>query len=70
MKQLKLSEDAILITDDLSEADALLASQSKLKKNPRIQAAANFHGIPIYLTKVAGCLLVFALMEFRCRWEI
>lgn len=58
MKQLKLSEDALLITDNLSEAGALLASQSKLKKNPRIQAAASFHGIPTYVTKVAGCLLL------------
>lgn len=51
MKQLKV-DDTIEFTDNISEADALLALQSKLKKNPRIQAAARSHGIPIYVMKV------------------
>lgn len=43
---------AVKLIDNISEADALLALHSKLKKNPRIQAAAKSHGIPIYVTKV------------------
>lgn len=53
MKQLKI-DDAIEFTDNISEADAMLALQSKLKKNSRIQAAANSHGIPIYVTKASS----------------
>lgn len=51
IKQLNI-DDAIEFTDNISEADVLLALQSKLKKNSRIQAAAKSHGIPIYMTKV------------------
>ncbi|CAI9088764.1 OLC1v1023188C1 [Oldenlandia corymbosa var. corymbosa] len=54
MKQLKVDE-AINFTDNISEADVLLALQSKLKKNSRIQAAARSRGIPIYITKVCTC---------------
>lgn len=56
MRQLKV-DDAIGFTDNISEADALLALQSKLKKNSRIQAAARSLGIPVYITKVSsvGC---------------
>ncbi|KAL3508733.1 hypothetical protein ACH5RR_028134 [Cinchona calisaya] len=53
LKQLK-TDDAIEFTDNISEADALLALQSKLKKNSRIQAAARSHGIPIYVTKTSS----------------
>ncbi|XP_052179093.1 protein SEEDLING PLASTID DEVELOPMENT 1 [Diospyros lotus] len=53
IKQLKM-DDEIKITDNISEADALLALQSKLKKNSRIQAAARSHGIPIYVTKTSS----------------
>lgn len=52
VKQLKMNDAAIQFTDNISEANALLALQSKLKKNPRIQAAAKSHDIPIYVTKV------------------
>lgn len=52
IKQLKMNDAALQLTDNISEANALLALQSKLKKNPRIQAAAKSHGIPIYVTKV------------------
>ena len=51
IKQLKMDAE-VTLTDNISEADAVLALQSKLKKNPRIQAAARSHGIPIYVTKV------------------
>ncbi|CAK9137849.1 unnamed protein product [Ilex paraguariensis] len=50
IKQLKI-DDAVEFTDNISEADALLGLQSKLKKNSRIQAAARSCGIPIYVTK-------------------
>ncbi|XP_055800865.1 protein SEEDLING PLASTID DEVELOPMENT 1-like isoform X2 [Solanum dulcamara] len=50
IKQLNI-DDAVEFTDNISEADVLLALQSKLKKNSRIQAAARSHGIPIYVTK-------------------
>lgn len=43
---------AVRLTDNISDADALLALQSKLKKNAKIQAAAKSHDIPIYVTKV------------------
>ena len=35
-------DDTIEFTDNISEADVLLALQSKLKKNSRIQAAAKY----------------------------
>ncbi|KAK4344061.1 hypothetical protein RND71_037155 [Anisodus tanguticus] len=53
VKQLNI-DDAIEFTDNISEADVLLALQSKLKKNSRIQAAARSHGIPIYVTKTSS----------------
>lgn len=51
INQLKM-DTAVQLTDNISEADALLALQSKLKKNSGIQAAAKSHDIPIYVTKV------------------
>jgi hypothetical protein len=61
IKQLRMDDAAIWLTDNISEADALLALQSKLKKNSRIQAAAKSHDIPIYVTKVINynCFLSF-----------
>ena len=56
-KQLKM-EDKVELTDNISEADALLALQSKLKKNSRIQAAAKSHDLPIYVTKVINYSLL------------
>ncbi|GMP59757.1 hypothetical protein CsSME_00022910 [Camellia sinensis var. sinensis] len=49
-------EDEIKLTDNISEVRALLALQSKLKKNPRIQAAARSHGIPIYVVKTISLI--------------
>ncbi|KAK7313116.1 hypothetical protein VNO77_37542 [Canavalia gladiata] len=54
IKQLKMSDAGIQLTDNISEANALLALQSKLKKNPRIHAAAKSHDIPIYVTKTSS----------------
>ncbi|XP_047334013.1 protein SEEDLING PLASTID DEVELOPMENT 1-like [Impatiens glandulifera] len=52
-KQVKMNR-AVKISDNISEADALLASQTKLKKNPRIQTAAESRGIPIYVMKTTS----------------
>lgn len=60
IKQLKLNDAAVLLTDNISEADALLALQTKIKKNSRIQAAAKSHDIPIYVTKVIDCNLLLS----------
>lgn len=56
IKQLKM-DDKVELTDNISEADALLALQSKLKKNARIQSAAKSHDIPIYVTRVINFFL-------------
>ncbi|XP_057457316.1 protein SEEDLING PLASTID DEVELOPMENT 1 [Lotus japonicus] len=54
IKQLKMNDVALQLTDNISEANALLALQSKLKKNSGIQAAAKSHDIPIYVTKTSS----------------
>lgn len=51
IKQLSI-DDSVEFTDNISEADVMLALQSKLKKNSRLQAAARSHGISIYVAKV------------------
>lgn len=51
IKKLNL-DDEVELTDNMSEADVLLALQSKLKKNPGIQAVAKSHDKPVYVTKV------------------
>lgn len=51
IKQIDM-DASIELTDNISEADALLALQSRLKKNNGIQAAAKTHDLPIYMTKV------------------
>lgn len=58
MKQLKI-DDTFEFTDNISEADVILALQSKLRKNSRLQAAAKSRGIPIYISKVVLGLLAF-----------
>lgn len=57
IKKLNL-EDEIDLTDNISEADVLLALQSKLKKNLGIQAAAKSHDKPIYVTKTSSLVQV------------
>lgn len=51
IKQLKI-DDTIKFTDNISEADVLIALQSKLKKNSRLQAAARSQSLPTYVIKV------------------
>ncbi|KAK6134668.1 hypothetical protein DH2020_031593 [Rehmannia glutinosa] len=57
MKQLKI-DDTIEFTDNISEADVLLALQSKLKKNSRLQAAARSRGIPSYVSKTSSLVQI------------
>ncbi|KAK1268685.1 hypothetical protein QJS04_geneDACA008229 [Acorus gramineus] len=52
-KQLQM-DNAIELTDDISEAALFLALHSKLKKNSRIQAVVESHAIPIYVTKTSS----------------
>ncbi|CAL5196809.1 unnamed protein product [Lathyrus oleraceus] len=54
IKQLKMNDADLQLTDNISEANALLALQSKLKKNSRIQAAFKSNDIPIYVTKTSS----------------
>lgn len=56
IRELK-KNDTIGLTDNISKADGLLALHSKLKKNSRIQVVAKSRDIPIYVTKVAMCIL-------------
>ncbi|XP_062093286.1 protein SEEDLING PLASTID DEVELOPMENT 1 [Humulus lupulus] len=59
IKQLKIEDNTtICLTNNISEADAVLALQSKLKKNPRIQAAFKSHNIPIYMTKTSSLVQI------------
>lgn len=68
IKQLKMDEAAVQFIDDISKADALLALQSKLKKNPRIQAVAKSYGIPIYVTKVIKIALALLVLLVTFFW--
>lgn len=61
-----MNDVALQLTDNISEANALLALQSKLKKNSGIQAAAKSHDIPIYVTKVTIIFLCL-LNSYTCR---
>ncbi|XP_024628507.1 protein SEEDLING PLASTID DEVELOPMENT 1 isoform X2 [Medicago truncatula] len=54
VKQLKMNDADLQLTDNISEANALLALQSKLKKNSKIQAAFKSNDIPIYVTKTSS----------------
>lgn len=57
IKKLNLDDD-VELTDNISEADVLLALQSKLKKNQGIQAAAKSHDKPVYATKTSSLVQV------------
>ncbi|KAM0931752.1 hypothetical protein ACQ4PT_000062 [Festuca glaucescens] len=50
IRQLEL-EDMITLTYNISEADAVIALQSKLKKNSQIQAAVKSQDIPVFFVK-------------------
>ncbi|KAI3753702.1 hypothetical protein L2E82_25763 [Cichorium intybus] len=52
-KHLKM-ESSVEFTENISEADAILALLSKIKKNSRIQAAAHSSDVPIYVTKTSA----------------
>lgn len=51
IKKLNMDNE-VELTDNISEADVLLALQSKLKKNLGIQATAKSHDKLVYATKV------------------
>ncbi|CAN1133805.1 Protein SEEDLING PLASTID DEVELOPMENT 1 [Linum perenne] len=51
-------EVPVQLTYNISEADGLLALQSKIKRNLKIQAAAESHNIPIYVTKTSSLVQV------------
>ncbi|TVU12488.1 hypothetical protein EJB05_46138, partial [Eragrostis curvula] len=50
IKQLEL-EDIVALTYNISEADAVIALQSKLKKNSQIQAVVKSQDIPVFFVK-------------------
>ncbi|KAL8144951.1 hypothetical protein AgCh_003242 [Apium graveolens] len=52
-KQLRM-QHTVKFTDNISEADALLALQAKLKKNSRLQAAAKSCATPVYVAKASS----------------
>ena len=54
IKQLEL-EDMVTLTYNISEADAVIALQSKLKKNSHIQAVVKSQDIPVFFAKVCIC---------------
>lgn len=65
IKQLKI-DDTIEFTDNISEADVLIALQSKLKKNSRLQAAARSQSLPTYVIKVSTAIIY--LLKFLSLW--
>jgi hypothetical protein len=44
--------EVIRITNDINEADAVLALAAKIKKNQHFEEIAKSRGIPIFVTKV------------------
>lgn len=57
------SDYVIQVTDNISEADAILALQPKLKKNSSIQAVAKAHSIPIAVIKVNDFFFAVAFLN-------
>ncbi|XP_006852501.2 uncharacterized protein ycf45 [Amborella trichopoda] len=47
-------EDLIHLTNDISKASAVLASNYKFKKGSQVQEDAKYHRIPIFLTKTSS----------------
>lgn len=60
-KQLRM-QHTVKFTDNISEADALLALQAKLKKNARLQAAAKSCATPVYVAKVVSCTVLSTVL--------
>ncbi|KAL7593026.1 hypothetical protein Lser_V15G35109 [Lactuca serriola] len=61
-KHLKM-ESTIDFTENISEADAIIALLSKIKKNSRIQAAAHSSDVPIYVTKTSALMQLTKAIE-------
>ncbi|KAK9088992.1 hypothetical protein Scep_028074 [Stephania cephalantha] len=57
LRQLK-ADDAVELTDNISEAHALLALRSRLKKNSGIQAVVKSHYLPVYVTKTSSLVQI------------
>ncbi|KAL1194101.1 Protein SEEDLING PLASTID DEVELOPMENT 1 [Cardamine amara subsp. amara] len=57
IKQLEM-ETSVELIDYISEAEAVLALQSKIRKNPQIKSLATSHGIPVYVTKTSSGIQV------------
>ncbi|OMO92435.1 hypothetical protein COLO4_17613 [Corchorus olitorius] len=62
LKKLKM-DATVRLTDNISEADAMLAQLSRLKKNSGIQAAAKSHNIPVYVTKTSSLMQITKAIE-------
>lgn len=81
IKQLEL-EDMVTLTYNISEADAVIALQSKLKKNSQIQAAVKSQDIPVFFVKTNSLVqitralrvlvddLMDELMDFEDKEEV
>lgn len=70
IQQLEL-EDIVTLTYNISEADAVIALHSKLKKNSQIQAVVKSQDIPVFFVKVClhtchlqDTVIIFKLQEF------
>lgn len=44
--------EEIDVTDDISNADAILASSYEMKENPWIRSVAKFHQLPVFVIRV------------------
>lgn len=66
-KHLKM-ESTIDFTENISEADAIIALLSKIKKNSRIQAAAHSSDVPIYVTKVSIIIIFYFFKKVMNRF--
>ncbi|KAL1537931.1 protein SEEDLING PLASTID DEVELOPMENT 1-like [Salvia divinorum] len=62
IKQLKI-DDTMKFTDNISEADVLIALQSKLKKNSRLQAAARSQSLPTYVIKTSSLAQIMRTIQ-------
>lgn len=45
--------EEIDVTDDISNADAILASSYEMKENPWIRSVAKFHQLPVFVIRVS-----------------
>lgn len=61
IKQLEL-EGVVALTYNISEADAVIALHSKLKKNSQIQAVLKDQDIPVFFVKVLSAHFSFPVL--------